>query len=104
MSKLELNAPFRINRRWPDGNLKDWTIYKLRPAYENEPDDPNKVMDIYFRSEGFFVNPPSNRMETAMWNKLEKYGFEYVSESEFDDIRKEFGHKHIDHVTSNLAL
>jgi hypothetical protein len=32
MNLPALEAPFRIARRFPSGNLKDWTIYKLRPA------------------------------------------------------------------------
>lgn len=48
---------------------------------------------IYFRPEGFFVNPPTDtNKEYMIMKKLENRGFEAISRAEFEDIRKEFGH------------
>jgi hypothetical protein len=77
------NTPFRINRAFPSGNLKDYTIYII---------DELNVIRIYFRYEDMFLNPPENRMYNRIAKQIDQYGVVYVEESEFKDIRKEFKH------------
>lgn len=77
------NTPFRINRTFPSGNLKDYTIYII---------DELSVIRIYFRYEDMFLNPPENRMYNRIAEQIDQYGVVYVEESEFKEIRKEHNH------------
>ena len=75
-----MNVPFHINN-------KDLTVWRKT---ENG-------LVIYFHSENFWCNPPTNTaMESLAIKKINKYGITYLREDYVDDYNKNQRHKDLE--------
>lgn len=79
--EIDLNRPFFILHK--DPKKQDITVWRKDRAYENEPNDPNTMLRIFFHGENFWRNPPTDsRIESNALKAIEKYGIAYLTDPE----------------------
>jgi hypothetical protein len=77
-ANIEFGRPFFILHK--DPKKQDITVWRKDHAYENEPNDPNTVLRIFFHGENFWCNPPTDsNMETNAIKRINEYGFAYLT-------------------------
>lgn len=86
---VELGKPFFILHK--DPKKQDITVWRKDRAYEDEPDNPNSVLRIFFHGENFWCNPPTDtNMEYNAIKRIERYGVAYLTEPDkyIEDYKK----------------